>query len=73
MGIFCNVCSYKPRDDHEAVTGGPVGKMGKNVFVPKNVWDDETTMKKTENYDKIMGRTWYLIANSMGADGSEKA
>ena len=60
MGNTCKAST----DDHNIV----LGTKDKN-FVPKNVWDEKTVMERTDNFDRLMGRTWYLIANSMeGAD-----
>jgi len=28
--------------------------------LPPNLWDNATTKEKTDNYNKMMGRTWYL-------------
>ena len=59
-----NSCKSERPDDHEAV----IGDKRDDAFVPKNCWNEKTVMEKTDNYNKVMGRTWYLIANSMEKD-----
>jgi hypothetical protein len=35
------------------------------VEAAKNIWTSEKTRRITDNYNKMMNRTWYLIANTM--------
>ena len=33
------------------------------------MWDEKEVRERTDNYDKVMDRTWYLISNNFeGAD-----
>ena len=34
----------------------------------RNLWTSEKAREKTDNYNKMMNRTWYLIANTMPKD-----
>ena len=45
---------------------GMCGSSRKDPIELQNVMSDEEFKAKTDNYDKIMKRTWYCIANNMG-------
>ena len=63
-----NSCKSSTADEHQAVI-----RQDKK-FVPKNCWDNQTVLKKTDNFDRAMGgRTWYLIANSLEKESPDAA
>ena len=40
------------------------GTSNAGTKVPINMWSNKKAAEATDNYNRIMNRTWYLIANS---------
>ena len=60
------------RRDHLARARGPPVPTMAAKYTETNAMTGEEFKAKTDNYEKVMDRTWYCIANNMGGSALQQ-